>query len=70
MKIRLTGTQDELEKYIVTLKLNYKECILECSGLYKNRGDSKLFRCYIEATEISERTRTESLDVLANKKLI
>lgn len=55
MQIRLMGTQKECQACIDTMQAN-QELILEISRFYPNRGNSKLVRCYINATvEFSER---------------
>lgn len=47
MKIRLTGTLDELRSASVLLGEIFE--LLEVSEPYPNRGNSKLYRVYAEA---------------------
>lgn len=46
MKIRLEGTEKEIQQAIETIKRSFN--VLQISDLYKNRVNSKLYRIYIE----------------------
>lgn len=51
IKMRLSGTQDDLKAYLYLLHaMNRKGLIeiLEESQHYRNRGESKLYRVYLE----------------------
>jgi hypothetical protein len=51
IKMRLSGTEDDLKAYLYLLRAMDKKGlieILEESKPYKNRGESKFFRCYLE----------------------
>lgn len=57
VKMRLTGTQAELDKWLKFLqRVDSKELIeiLEVSSFYPNRGSSKLGRQYIEVELLVE----------------
>lgn len=57
IKMRLTGTQAELEKWLKFLeRVDSKELIniLEVSSFYPNRGNSKLGRKYMEVELLVE----------------
>lgn len=49
--MRLTGTEEDLERWLLLLKRMDERGlieILEQSAPYKNRGESKLYRVYIK----------------------
>lgn len=51
IKMRLSGTQDDLKAYLYLLHAMNKKGlieILEESQPYRNRGESKLYRVYLE----------------------
>lgn len=51
VKLRLSGTEPELHAWLSYLKLLQDKKhinILEEGKLYKNRGDSEIFRLYLE----------------------
>lgn len=51
IKMRLSGTQDDLKAYLYLLHAMNKKGlieILEESQSYRNRGESKLYRVYLE----------------------
>ncbi|NJP33711.1 hypothetical protein [Micromonospora thermarum] len=49
MKIRLMGLQEECEAALHELRTAPRLAILEVSGPYPNRGDSRQVRVYVEA---------------------
>ncbi|MDZ7956435.1 MAG: hypothetical protein RMY34_00750 [Aulosira sp. DedQUE10] len=51
VKLRLSGTHEKLQQWFLYLEKlqEYSHIkILEKSGLYKNRGDSQIYRAYVE----------------------
>ena len=51
IKMRLMGTETDIEKWLWLMqKMNERGLIeiLETSNFYPNRGDSKLYRTYLE----------------------
>lgn len=52
IKMRLSGTQEDLDKWLVFLRKVEARAnlirLLEVSEYYKNRGESLMFRCYVE----------------------
>ncbi len=51
IKMRLQGTEDDLKAYLYLLHAMDRKGlieILEESQPYKNRGESKFLRCYLE----------------------
>jgi len=51
VKMRLSGTESDLKAYLYLLRAMDRKGlieILEESELYKNRGDSKIYRVYLE----------------------
>lgn len=51
MKIRLMGTKEEIAWFSKILENSAELEVLEISSLYKNRGESKLYRAYVEVAE-------------------
>ena len=62
MRVRLTGTQDECEQVIKVMRDMPAWEVLEVSGFYPNRGDSKLVRGYLDIRLLSNNPHFRPFD--------
>lgn len=51
LKIRLMGTEDDIDWFHKILQRNHKIKILEFSALYPNKETKKYYRAYAEVTK-------------------
>ncbi|MGM0846912.1 MAG: hypothetical protein ACQEUT_18290 [Bacillota bacterium] len=68
IKLRISGTEEEVTEYITRLKQDNSIHCLEISSQYKNRGDSEYVRVYADVDLLEKRNNVIDLILERQKK--